>query len=369
MRQRRPLIAALALSVIAVGVLAQTSAPAASSNVVGPLHTSLNQILDANGHPLRLRGINTGKLSWYPWVDYHSPEASSASMVAMKSWGANVVRIPLGEQFWFQSYGCNYQISPADYQAAVGYFVHQVTSHGMLAILDLHFNTVVKPPACYGATQHNMADAARSITFWQQVAMQYRDNPLVAFDLYNEPHDVSNDVWRNGGMTKDLFTHIWYRAAGMQEMYDAVRSTGARNLIFVTGNGWGNVPPSGSMFLNGYNIVYASHYYTCPVKPPPALSCRWEPLNPAPPGRGLDTWTPLSVSQPVALTEFGWPDPNQPIYNQRVIAWAESRGVSWMAFNWGQDTKQNPFGVITDYSVYNPTPSGVPVKNGLALNP
>lgn len=368
MTPRRPLIAALVLSVIAVGVLAETPAPAASA-VAGPLRTFGNQIIDANGRPLRLRGVNTGKLNWYPWIDAHTPEVGNASMAAIQRWGANTVRIPLGEQYWFKSTSCQYQITPATYQANVDYVVRQVTSRGMVAILDLHWNTLVTPPACWGAGQHNMADAARSITFWQQVAARYKDNPLVAFDLYNEPHDITWPVWRNGGMAQDRPSRIWYRAAGMQQMYDAVRSTGARNLVLVSGNGWSNTPPPNDALLSGYNIVYAAHYYTCPTEPPPSLNCRLDPLDPAPPGQRLDAWTPLSATQPVAVTEFGWPDPKQGLYNQRVIAWAESRGASWMAFTWGQETKYNPFGLVTDYSTWNPTGSGVPVMNGLALNP
>src|SRR5437762_11013485 len=139
MRPRRTFIAVMALSVLAVGVLAETPAPAASA-VAGPLHTSLNQIIDATGRPLRLRGINTGKLNWYPWVDYTAPEFSNASLDAMKSWGVNTVRIPLGEQYWIQSVGCQYKATPSEYQIAVGYAVHQVTSRGVLAILDLHWN-------------------------------------------------------------------------------------------------------------------------------------------------------------------------------------------------------------------------------------
>src|SRR5262249_44492273 len=158
--------------------------------------------------------------------------------------------------------------------------------------------------------------------------------------------DIPSSVWKDGGMVRDRATGIVYRAAGMQEMYDAVRSTGAQNLVLVTGNGWGNVPPDDDDLLSGYNIVYAAHYYTCPTKPPPSFNCKLvDPQDPAPPGQRLDAWTPLSLKQPVMVTEFGWPDPKSGAYNQRAIAWAESRGVSWTAFNWGQETRNNPFGL------------------------
>jgi hypothetical protein len=234
----------------------------------------------------------------------------------------------LGEQYWFQSWGCQYPITASNYQNNVATVVNRITSRGMLAILDLHWNSKVTTRFC-SAGQQRAADAPRAITFWQQVAARFGSNPLVAFDLYNEPHDITWSIWRDGG---SVFDGSFWRAAGMQEMYDAVRGTGAQNLVFVSGNSWGNTPPPGNALLAGYNIVYAAHYYTCPDSPPPLSDCQPNPYDPAPRGQRLDAWTPLSLTYPVAVTEFGWPDQNDGTYNQRVIDWSESRGVSWLAF-------------------------------------
>ena len=74
-----------------------------------------------------------------------------------------------------------------------------------------------------------MADT-NSITFWSQVAGSYKNDGRVLFELYNEPHDVRWDVWKSGGMTSGGWT-----AAGMQQLYDAVRATGAENLVVIGG--------------------------------------------------------------------------------------------------------------------------------------
>jgi hypothetical protein len=258
----------------------------------------------------------------------------------------NAVRVPLSEQFWFQSWGCRFRISPADYQNNVATVVNRITSRGMLAILDLHLNVKQNTGWC-GSGQQPMADYPRAITFWQQAANRFKSNPLVAFDLFNEPHDISWSVWRNGGTVFD-YSGYW-QAAGMQPMYNAVRGTGARNLVFVSGNGWGVVPPPSGYLLNGYNIVYAAHGYTK-----------------VPPSAYLDPWTPLSLTQPVALTEFGWADNNDPTYNADVIAWAEAHSISWLAFIWNPGPQ---YSLITDVYTFQPTPAGMPVKNGVALNP
>ena len=356
-RRRRSFIALSIVAVLAGGLSTARSASA----LVGPFHTVGNQILDANNQPVRFRGVTAGILQVYPYLPSGN-SLSASSVAAMKTWGVNAVRIPISEQYWFQSWGCRYQISPSAYQDNVALAVSRVTSQGMLAIIDLHFNTKQNTGWC-GSGQQPMADYPRAITLWQQAATRFKGNPLVAFDLYNEPHDISWELWRNGGAIVD-YSGYW-RAAGMQQMYDAVRSAGAQNLVFVSGNSWADVPPSSSMLLNGYNIVYAGHYYTCPTQPPPLGNCNTDPYNPAPAGQRLDAWTPLSLTQPVTVTEFGWPDDKNGTYNQNVITWAESHSISWLAFIWNPDPR---FGIVTDVYSFNPTPSGIPVKNGVALN-
>jgi len=357
LRFRHALIASSFLALVAGGL---TPAKAALP-LAGPLHTVGNQILDANNRPIRLRGVTAGILMVYPYLSGPS-SVTDASFNAARSWGVNAVRVPLSEQFWFQSWGCRYPISAADYQNNVATVVQRITSRGMLAILDLHLNVKQNTGWC-GSGQQPMADYPRAITFWQQVAARFKNNPLVAFDLFNEPHDISWNTWRNGGTIIDL-SGVW-RAAGMQQMYDAVRATGSRNLVFVSGNSWADIPPPSAALLNGYNIVYAAHYYTCPQAPPPLGNCGVNPYNPAPAGQRLDLWTPLSLTEPVAVTEFGWPDEKNGVYNQNVISWAEAHAISWLAFIWNPDPK---FGLVTDVYTFAPTPAGIPVKNGVALN-
>src|SRR5207237_9335359 len=117
---------------------------------------------------------------------------------------------------------CHTTIYDRTYIARIDTVVQEVTSRGMLAVLELTFNPRF---ACVpqSAKVQKMASFPGSALFWQSVASRYKDNPLVAFELYNEPHDISDDVWLRGGMMNDL-GFIW-RAAGMQQLYDAVRGT------------------------------------------------------------------------------------------------------------------------------------------------
>ncbi len=101
-----------------------------------------------------------------------------------------------------------------------------------------------------------MADT-NSITFWSQVASIYKNDGRVLFELYNEPHDIPWTVWKSGGMTSGGWI-----AAGMQQLYDAVRAAGADNLAVIGGLNFAydlsGVPANR---ISGYNILYVTNPY------------------------------------------------------------------------------------------------------------
>ena len=325
--------------------------PDRSAPVAGPLRTSGNRIIDVHGSPVTLRGVVL------PGLD-QSPDTTGVTQIAVdqaKAWGANVVRLPLGAQFWLSS-NCDYSL---DYRARVDQVVDWITALGMVALLELDTNTV---GACEKGSPHNMADELQGPSFWSQVASRYASNPLVAFDLYNEPHDISDAVWLNGGTTTDFYPpHETYVAAGMQQLYDTVRSTGAQNLVFVTGNTWGDTVPSS--LVNGLNIVYASHVYSCAGGA--SSSCS----NPTPydPSPSLDHWVGVSGVVPVMVTEFGWASWYDGTYNANVIAFADARGWGWSAFAWEQgDWSDWELATWLSDGTAEANPSGMPVLCALA---
>jgi hypothetical protein len=230
----------------------------------------------------------------------------------------------------------------------------------MVALLDLHFNTI---SSCGYAGQHVMADAPNSINFWSQVAARYEANPLVAFDLYNEPHDISDLVWRYGGNVTENGTS--FEAAGMQQLYSAVRGQGASNLVFVSGNDWANRVPATAP-LSGYNIVYGVHAYTCPETAPPGCTTP----NPYDPSSILGSWVVPSWYYPVMVTEFGWPDQNDGRYITNVVNYARSHGWGWDVFAW-DGTTSGQFNLLADVgpgSSYEAKPTGMAVLTGLNAN-
>jgi|GEM_PF-6711249 len=318
--------------------------------VHGPLHVSGNRIVDGSGHPVVLRGVVMNELE----ASAHVSWLTQATVAQARQWGANVVRVPLGEQLWLTS-SCDYD---PGYVQAVDQVVGWITSLGMVALLDLHYGAV--GTGCPPAGPQLMADAPNSVTFWSQVAARYAANPLVAFDLFNEPHDISDAVWLSGGWV--TAGPAPFQAAGMQQLYDAVRGAGARNLVVVSGNDWANTPPA--TLLHGTDIAYAVHVYTCPGSS--LASCSGP--NPDDPSPILSQWRTLAGQVPVLVTEFGWPSAYDGTYNANVIAYANAQGWGWTAFTWVAPNT-GPWSLVASAipgGPAEPTPAGIPVLRALA---
>lgn len=317
----------------------------------GPFHTQGNAIYGSDGARVIFRGIHrVGSDNPIPSFP------SDAEIAQARAWDANVVRVPLNESLWVNT--CpGTPTNKATYPTQVDAEVSSITSRGMLALLDLHVSVTSD---CGPGDRQAMADATYAPAFWSQVAARYKTNPMVAFELYNEPHNVSDAVWLNGGATTD--NSITFKATGMQQLYDAVRAAGANNLVFIDGKDYA-VRPAETL-VNGVNIVNAAHDYMCGDAPPPVCKTP-QPYNA---NIILNNWTKVGSSQPVMLTEFGWPDKNDGTFNANVVNAAEARGWGWIAFAW-DGTTYGLFGLITvSGTTFEPSPAGMPIVAGLTYN-
>jgi aryl-phospho-beta-D-glucosidase BglC (GH1 family) len=328
-----------------------TSTTVRPTTIHGPFHTSGNGIYGSDGARVTFRGIHRDG------TESASPRFPSDDEIAQaRAWGANVIRVPLNEALWMNTCPSQPRNDPS-YPGLVDQEVSQITSRGTLAMLDLHFSVSA---ACTYSGMQTMPDAAYAQTFWSTLAKRYKDNPLVAFDLYNEPHDVSDTVWLNGGTATVGSTT--FKAVGMQQLYKAVRAQGASNLVFISGNAWGNIPAATR--VSGTNIVNAVHDYTCPQGPPPGCTA----IRPYDPTPILNNWTAVGASSPVMVTESGFPNRNDGTFNGNLINAAESRGWGWDIFAWDGSTS-GLFGIVAGIgTTYEPSAAGMPVLTGLANN-
>jgi hypothetical protein len=149
----------------------------------------------------------------------------------------------------------------------------------------------------------------------------------------------------------------------MQQLYNAVRSAGASNLVVASGNNWANTPPSEP--ITGTTIAYAAHVYTCPNTAPPNCPS----TTPYDPSTILNNWVQFSSTMPVMVSEFGWPSVSDGTYNAAVINFAQAHGWGWLAFAW---TTTAPWGLLGTTPVGGPDqpdPSGMPVLAALGGMP
>ncbi len=217
-----------------------------------------NRIVDTSGKEVWLQGINSPSLSLSFQGD-HLLE----SVDAILDWNANLVRLPLNQAMWFGK-ARGQTDDGASYRELVRQVVQKCSDRQAYVILDLHWSSAGKWEN--RPNQYNMPDPL-SEQFWIDIATTYANHPAVLFDLYNEPKDVSWDVWKNGGeIVEGNNGEYQYRTCGMQELINTIRRTGAKNIIIVGGLDWGY---DLSGVLEGYalsdpsgnGIAYSTHIY------------------------------------------------------------------------------------------------------------
>lgn len=302
-----------------------SSVGGSESRPFGPLQVQGNQIVDAEGQAVRLNGVN--RMSGEYWcVDGHGffdGDVSDTFITGLDSWsGINVVRLPLNEQCWLapQKFEFSEQYTGDPYQRAVVDLVDRLTTGGRYVILDLHWSAATTKTL----DQDSMANSTYSIDFWSSVARTFAGNPLVIFDAFNEPHKVSWECWRDGGCPlKKGGT-----AAGMQQIVDAIRNSGAHQPIILTMNGWGNNLGNAQSNWKTYaprdslnNLIAGVHLYN-------STGCNTDTC-----WRG--SLTELAEVVPVVLTEFGQYDCGRDFVD-RLLAWVETSdldgAVAWTWF-------------------------------------
>ena len=227
-----------------------SSTTGVAAKIVGPLKTQGTNVLDGLGRVVHFHGVDIDGLQYSNTANVTPSEVSVA-----QAWGANFVRLPLAENYLMPG-DCSYD---STYLSKVDAMVNAATSQGIFIMLDLHTNALT---ACAAPAQQDMPDA-NAVTVWTTLANRYKSNPLVGFDLYNEPHDVSDAVWHSGGTVTS--SGVTYQAVGMQTLYNTVRATGATNLVFASGSNWATSFPATAPLTGTSNLIYAAHAYTCPT--------------------------------------------------------------------------------------------------------
>ncbi|MFE2507837.1 cellulose binding domain-containing protein [Streptomyces naganishii] len=345
-----------------------TDPPPTGGGAAPALHVAGNRLVDADGRTRRLLGVNRSGAE-FMCVQGHGifdGPVDDAAIAAIAGWKANAVRIPVNEECWLGLSGIKPEYAGAHYIGAIRDLVARVEAHGMTPVIDLHWTYgqyTGNSSGCsdvHATCQKPMPDAQYAPSFWSSAAGVFKDDQAVVLDLFNEPYPdrATGDAagawkcWRDGGACPG----IGYRVAGMQELVDAVRQTGARNVLLAGGLAYSNdlsqwlahrpADPAG-------NVAAAYHVYNF-------NSCANE-------GCWNSTLAPVAAQVPLVAGEIG-ENTCAHSFTDQVMKWFDERGLSYLGWTWNTwDCTSGP-SLISAYDG-TPTSYGTGLRDHLrALN-
>lgn len=355
------------VSVADVTVDETTTATGGTLLPSGYLSTAGNQIIAADGTPVKISAIN-----WYGFeTNSYAPQGLWAQsyktmMDQMVHLGFNAIRLPFSLQLFGSGStptGINYSLNP-DLAGLNGLgIMDKIVSYanqiGLKIILDDHRSAAGSSANDNGLWYDGGYTEADWITTWKMLATHYAGNStVIAADLLNEPHGAA--TWGDGSATD------W--AAAATRAGDAIQAINPHWLIMVEGiqtyqgqSTWwgGNLMGAAShpvTLTDAHQLVYSAHDYPSSVYAQPWFS---DPAYPA----NLDAiwnkyWGYLyqNDTAPVFLGEFGskLATASDQEWVTQLVKYldapggaAGAQGVSWAYWDWNP-TSGDTGGILKD---------------------
>ncbi len=218
-----------------------------------PLRVVGRELRTDDGEAVWLQGVSVPSLEWTPTGEH----VLRSIVTAIDVWQANVIRLPVREHYWAGE-GKHQRDGGTAYRRLVDQAVRATETRGAYLVLDLH---------------RFRAPDANDLAFWRSAARRYAGRPGVLMSLFNEPHDISWKVWRDGGRVTvkseaEGGEPRHFDSPGMQALAAAVRAAGADNVLIASGLDWGYdlSGVAGGFALaepdpNARGIMYESHVY------------------------------------------------------------------------------------------------------------
>jgi aryl-phospho-beta-D-glucosidase BglC (GH1 family) len=265
-------------------LLVSLPAFAAAQPITGFVHTQGQQLVDAQGKPLHLRGINLG--NWFEpegymfhfkggpqapreiydltksllgpeqskvfWQKYREAYITQKDIQFLKRAGFNSVRVPIDYEFFTTNNSAGFQL--------LDHLISWCRKAGIYVVIDMHD----APGGQTGANIDNgwnypwlySSPEAQDelVSVWTRIASRYKDNPAVlGYDLLNEP--IANYPSYEK-FNKDLEPVYKKVAAG-------IRTVDTHHVLIMGGAQWDtNFTVFGPPFDS--NSMYTFHAYWMP---------------------------------------------------------------------------------------------------------
>ncbi len=354
---------AAGLSWLAPGHLAAAAQAVQRAAAMAPvLAVHGKHLVDKQGAIVRLTGVNRSGAEYAcaeGWGIWDGPTDTDAAIEPMVSWHINAVRIPLNEDCWLGINHLKPAYSGARYRAAIADYVDRLERFGITPILNLHFSA---PGSKVPDTQAPMPDSDHSPAFWRSVAEFFKSDHDLIFDLFNEPYpDWNRDTaaaWScvlHGGSCPG----VPFQAAGMQQLVDAVRATGATQPLMIAGpqyagdlDRWLQYEPHDPL----HQLIASIHIYEPDWAPCAARAC-W-----------VSQVARVAAEVPVVEGEIGSTNCTAgsilPLLN-----WSDAHGVSYLAWAWNVASCSGEPSLITSYRGTPTRTYGQGYRNHLAALP
>jgi endoglucanase len=294
-----------------------------------------NCILNENGDTVILKGLCSGDpvtmIQENRWNEDYFKQASL--------WGAKIFRIPVSPWSYHQ---LDHDLIYSNLYKAV----YWCKKYRMYAIIEWHTcGNIIQgifqdPPEGYETTMTETVD------FWRIISLRYLNEPTAAFyEIFNEPAAIE---WKGGTLTWKQ----WREKA--DEIMDTVYKYNSHAIPLVAGLDWAyDLKNYTGDPLRNTGFVFSVHPYAGRTGEP------WE-----------DHWENdfgyLAKKFPIMLTEVGF-DPQDTIvpqvykatedYGRRIIGFADTRGISWVAFVFYKGSGW-PMPLFNNWEDFTPTISG-----------
>jgi endoglucanase len=307
---------------------APSPTPTPTPTNTGAYTVSGNLIKNSSSQTVIIHGVDRPSLEWSCSGEQASGSGSgipASDFATMRNdWNANAVRIPLDQDRWLTG-AAQYCSS---YKATVEAAVQEAEANKMIVILDLHWSD--QGSLSNSASGQQCMPDQNSVTFWQQIATLYKNDPNVWFELYNEPYPPGSsqsaewNTWQNGGSVTCTAlvggrTATW-NAPGMQTLVNTVRATGANNIVLAGGLAFSSVL-AGAPTLTGGNVVYAVHPYD-------------NGGSGATNGSWANNFGNQAAKAPVIATEFGDKECGDSAYDSGIMSYFKAHDIGFTGWAW-----------------------------------